>query len=155
MNEDYKIIQSAVEIFLDKMGVSGNIDFVDSADLPLFIIQTDEAGILIGEGGKNLLSLTHILKKIVGKIFQDENKEAPQFSLDVNGYYSKKINSLKEAAKMYAQRVRFFKRDVVLDPMSAFERRVVHTVLSEYPDIKTESVGEEGVDRKIIIKFAE
>ena len=96
--------------------------------------------------------MSHILKKIAGKIFESENKEPPAFILDVNGYYSKRINNLKEMAKMGAERARFFKKEVALDPMNAFERRIVHMVLSEFTDIKTESVGIEGIDRRIVIK---
>lgn len=147
MNDDHKTIKRIIEDILEKMGIEASIGFTDT----VFIIETNEAGILIGEGGKNLFSLSHILKKIINKFFESENREAPQFSLDVNGYYSKKINNLKEAAKMSAQRVIFFKKEITLDPMNAFERRIIHMVLSEYPDIKTESIGEE-TDRRIVIK---
>lgn len=152
MNEDYITIKSLIESILEKMDIEANVDFVEGIEIPVFLIQTDEAGILIGEGGNNLFSLSHILKKMAGKIFENQNKEIPAFTLDVNGYYSKRINILKETAKMGAERVRFFKKEVVLDPMNAFERRIVHMVLSEFPDIKTESVGIEGRDRRIVIK---
>lgn len=152
MNEDYIIIKSLIESILEKMDVDASVDFVGEIDIPVFLIRTEDAGILIGEGGKNLFSLSHILKKIAGRIFEGKSKEIPAFTLDVNGYYSKRISNLKETAKMGAERARFFKKEVALDPMNAFERRIVHTVLSEYPDIRTESVGIEGRDRRIIIK---
>lgn len=152
MDEDQKIIQSLIESLLNKMGIDGDVAFMSGVDVPVFVIETSEAGILIGEGGKNLLSLSHILRKITQKVFEKKEKEIPQFSLDVNGYYTKRINNLKEEAKMSAQRVLFFKKEIELDPMNAYERRIVHTVLGEYPDIITESVGEEGIDRRIVIK---
>ena len=152
MDEDQKIIQSLIESLLNKMGIDGDVAFMSGVDVPVFVIETSEAGILIGEGGKNLISLSHILRKITQKVFEEKEKEIPQFSLDVNGYYTKRINNLKEAAKMSAQRVLFFKKEIELDPMNAYERRIVHTVLGEYPDITTESVGEEGIDRRIVIK---
>lgn len=152
MNEDYTIIKELIETLLEKMSVEAELNFIEGIEAPVFLIQTNEAGILIGEGGNNLFSLSHILKKIVSKVFENKNKEIPIFTLDVNGYYTKKINNLKETAKMGAERVRFFKKEVELDPMNAFERRVVHTVLNEYPDVKTESIGNEGRDRRIVIR---
>lgn len=148
MSEDFNKIKLLIESILEKMGIEGSVDFTKGADSPFFIVKTNEAGILIGEGGKNLLSLSHILKKIIIKNFENP----PQFSLDINGYYTKRINDLKETAKMSAQRARFFKKEIELEPMNAFERRIVHECLGEYPDIKTESVGVEGRDRRIVIK---
>lgn len=151
MSENYNKIQSLIEIFLDKMGVDGMVEFTDGTGMPVFTIKTDEAGILIGEGGQNLFSLSHIVKKMANNIFK-EGEDLPEFLLDVNGYYAKKINSIKETARLGAQRVRFFKKEVELEPMNAFERKAVHEALGEYPDIKTESVGCEGLDRRIVIK---
>ncbi len=151
MSKDYDAIKNITESFLEKMGINGTIEIVSGVDYPVFTITTNEAGILIGENGQNLFSFSHILKKMAYKIFKDKNKEMPPFSLDVNGYYSKKINNLKEVAKMNAQRVRFFKKEVEFEPMNSFERRIIHTVLSEYPDIKTESMGD-GENRKVVIK---
>src|SRR3989339_329715 len=106
MNEDYQIIQSLIETILEKMGINGRIEIMEDADWPMFTVMTDEAGILIGENGQNLLSFSHILKKIAAKEFQEKNKEIPRFSFDVNGYYAKKIDDLKENSKMNAQRAR-------------------------------------------------
>lgn len=150
MSEGYNTIKSLIENFLDKMGVEGSVEFVEASDMPVFTIQTNEAGILIGEGGQNLFSLSHVLKKIINNIFKEE--ESPEFLLDVNGYFTKKINGIKETARLGAQRAIFFKKEVELEPMNAFERRAVHEALGEYPDIKTESVGYEGVDRRVVIK---
>jgi len=151
MTEDYQIIHSLIESVLKKMDVEAKINLIQEADLPMFAVITDEAGILIGENGQNLLSLFHILKKMADKIFREKNQKTPLFSVDINRYYAKKINSLKETAKMNAQRVRFFKKEIILEPMNSFERRIIHTALSEYLDIKTESVGE-GDDRQVVIK---
>lgn len=151
MSEDFNKIKLLIELILGKMGIEGNVNFAEGSDLPFFVIKTNEAGILIGEGGRNLLSLSHILKKIIIKNFENP----PQFSLDINGYYIKKINDLKETAKMGAQRARFFKKEIELEPMNAFERRIIHECLGEYPDIKTSSVGVEGRDRRIVIKTEE
>ena len=59
MTEDYQIIHSLIESVLKKMDVEAKINLIQEADLPMFAVITDEAGILIGENGQNLLSLFH------------------------------------------------------------------------------------------------
>src|SRR3989338_6661918 len=98
MTEDYQIIHSLIESVLKKMDVEDKINLIQEADLPMFAVITDEAGILIGENGQNLLSLFHILKKMADKIFRERNQDTPPFSIDINRYHTKKINNLKEMA---------------------------------------------------------
>ena len=61
---------------------------------------------------------------------------------------------LEKLAKTIAKEVQKTKIDVKLDPMNSYERRIIHTVLSEYKNISTESVGEEP-NRAIVIKYVE
>ncbi len=117
-----------------------------------FLIKTYEGALLIGENGQNLLALNHIVKKIADKILGEEKKEEKiVFSLDVNDYQAKKIEDLKNLARLNAQRVRYFKKEIIMNPMTSFERRVIHAVLTELPDITTESTGEEP-NRRVVIK---
>lgn len=102
---------------------------------------------LIGERGATLASLEHILKKIVKKRYGEEQK----FTLDINDYRMKRLEDLKQDVKNAARAVRMYKKDVPLRPMSAFERRIVHLLLAEYPDIATESIGLEP-ERRVVIK---
>ena len=129
------------------------IEILEDDDCPRFIIKTQDSGILIGESGKNFIALNHILKKIVDKKFGSEEDHSAriQFSIDINDYQAKKMEELKNSARIGAQKVRYFKREVEMEPMSSYERRVVHSVLSEYPDITTESAGE-GPGRRVVIK---
>ena len=73
--------------------------------------------------------------------------------IDVNDYQRRRFDELKDKARMGAQRVRYFKKEVTLEPMSAFERRIVHLALQEYPDIVTESIGE-GAERRVVIQLS-
>lgn len=134
------------------MAVDGEVDIVKSEEYPQFIIRTREAGILIGDRGQCLISLNHLLKRIAENEFQKNNLEKIQFLLDVNDYQAKRIEDLKNMGRMVAQRVRYFKKDIEMEPMTSYERRIIHSALSEYPDITTESTGEEP-NRKIIIKL--
>jgi len=133
------------------MTIVGDIDVVDEIDGARFTIRTRSTNALIGNNGQNLSSFSHIIKKIAEvNLRKGGIKDPVQFSVDVNDYQLKKSEELKSLAKMNAQRVRYFKKEVVLPNMNSYERRIIHTTLAEYPDIKTESVGE-GEGRKIII----
>lgn len=152
MEKQKQIIKSLIEEFLDKMTVRGEVEIMESSECPQFIIRTKEAGILIGENGHNLTAMSHLLKKITENELKKNELEKIQFFLDVNDYQAKKIEEIKNLAKMSAQRVRYFKKELEMEPMSAYERRIIHAALTEYPDIATESTGE-GLERRVVIKF--
>ena len=128
-------------------------DFLDSIDMHqgmakrFCIRMKGEASMLIGEYGNNLVAMEHLIKKIVKK----ESAEEENFSLDINDYRVKKLEDLKQDVKSAAHEVRLYKKPVPLRPMSSFERRIIHMLLAEYPDITTESIGEEP-ERRVVIK---
>lgn len=148
------MVKSLLEEVLSKLTIEGQVDFCQDDNCPRFVIKTEEAGILIGEGGQHLVALSHIVKKITEAKFKNEGLEKFVFLLDVNDYQVKKIEELKNIARINAQRARFFKKEVEMEPMNSYDRRIIHSVLSEYFDIKTESVGE-GADRRVVIKPVE
>jgi len=133
------------------MTVQGKIECVELDGDRIFTIKTKEAGILIGEEGKHLIALSHVVKKMAETRLRIANLEALSFLLDVNDYQRKRIEEIKNIARLNAQRARFFKKEIEMDPMSAYDRRIIHAILGEYPDIKTESLGEEP-NRRVVIK---
>jgi spoIIIJ-associated protein len=151
VEEQKKIIKSLLEIILEKLTIEGKINIIENSECPQFIIKTQEAGILIGENGQHLIALNHLLKKLAENEFKKNELEKIQFFLDINDYQAKKIEELKNLAKMNAQRVRYFKKEIELESMSSYERRIIHASLTEYPDITTESTGAEP-NRRVIIK---
>lgn len=116
-----------------------------------FVIQTPESAILIGEHGARLLALNHLVKRIVE---HDGKDEESSFFIDVNDYQKKHIEEIRMKAKMLAERARYFKSSVEMDPMSSYERMIVHSEFSEVSDIKTESAGV-GKERRVILKYTE
>jgi spoIIIJ-associated protein len=149
--EQIKIIKSLLETILEKLTIEGEIKVIESGDCPQFIIKTQEAGLLIGENGQHLIALNHLLKKLSENEFKKRELGGIQFFLDINNYQTKKNEELKNLARMAGQRVRYFKKEVELEPMSSYERRIIHATLTEYPDITTESAGEEP-NRRVVIK---
>lgn len=116
----------------------------------VFAIQSPDSHILIGKDGEVLQSLAHILKKYVEKQYPDS--EQIHILLDVNGYQEEKIKKIQSIAHMMAERCRFFKTSVELDPMNAFERHVVHEFIQEQSDLETQSTGF-GKERRVIITY--
>jgi spoIIIJ-associated protein len=151
MEKQIQIIKSLIETILEKLTVTGEVEILFSDEYPQFIIRTKEAGILIGENGQNLMAFNCLLKKIAENEFKKRELEKISFLLDVNDYQTKKIEELKNLAKMNAQRARYFKKEIIMDPMNAYERRIIHTALTEYPDLETKSIGEDP-DRRVVIK---
>ncbi len=157
MNEEQQrqinLIETTIKDILDRLGISFNLEFQEGGEGSWFLIKTDSAPLLIGEGGQNLAALNHVVKKIVEKkiVSAGWRNEPLRFSLDINDYNKKHVEEIKDLARMHAQRVRYFKKEVEMRPMNAYERRVVHSMLQEYPDISTESRGD-GLERRVVIK---
>lgn len=142
-------IKEMIKILIEKMGVVAEVEENLSLTGVRFDVKTKNAGMLIGNNGANLAALNHLAKKIAKKYIIED--EIPQFFLDVNDYLKQKNESLEDMAKMNAQKARYFKKEILMPPMNAYERRVVHSILTECPDIVTESIGEEP-NRRVVIK---
>lgn len=111
-------------------------------------INSREAECFLKENGEGLSALQHIIRLLIFK-------EAPGQSflvLDINGYKEKRKNELIELALKAVKRVRRTKKSVALEPMPAYERRIIHLKLAEQPDIVTESIGQEP-ERRIMIRL--
>ncbi len=141
-------IKNEVTQFLEKMTFPSVVMAVDTAEDGISILVTSPDGrFLIGSRGEVISCLDMLVKKIILKKYPN----APKFLLDINEYRQRKFESLKEDAKNFAKQVRLYRKEIALTPMPSFERRVIHSALSEYPDIVTESVGVEP-NRRIVIK---
>jgi spoIIIJ-associated protein len=146
--EDIEKIKNEVEEFFKKMGVEVEIEILPQKDLTLPInLKTADFEILIGEEGKNLFAIQHLLKAILKRRINEEF----YIDLDIAGYKKKKITYLKELAKSVADEVSLTKKERILEPMSAFERRIIHLELASRPDVTTESIGKEP-KRRVVIK---
>ena len=145
-------IKTLIEDLLKNMSIT--FDSVDITDDSLtgrvvFVIKTKESGLLIGDRGETFQALSHLIKKMVNK---GKEEQSSQFAIDVNDYQSSMIEKIKNQANILANRARDLKSDVEMEPMSSYERLVVHGALTDQPNVKTESIGE-GRDRRVVIKY--
>lgn len=144
------MVKTQIKEMFEKMGFGGQIESIEAhqgATSRFSVRIFGEANMLIGEHGNNLSYAEHMLKKIIKKKFGEEFK----FTLDINDYRMKRLEDLKQDVKAAAKEVRLYQKEVPLRSMSSFERRIVHLLLAEYPDITTESIGQEP-DRRVVIK---
>ena len=127
----------------------------DNSKTTWFSVEMDHSHLFVGRGGEGLFALNHLIKKIIEsktEIKEGEEKKIPAILVDINGFQKKRIDSIHAIAHMMAERARYFKSNIEVDPMPAFERRIVHEFLSEAQDLKTESTGE-GPYRRVVIKY--
>lgn len=146
-------IKKTIEDVLNKIPIAfSEVCVLDGevADCKKFVIKGSDSNLLIGRDGENLSALSHIIKKIVAK--NDGEEMVEKFYVDVEDYHTKKIRKIKNICMTMANRAKTFRRDVELEPMSSYERMIVHSTLADDRSIKTESDGE-GKFRKVIIKF--
>ena len=112
-------------------------------------LKLDEPQILIGEGGQTLAEIQHLLKAVIKRKIITE--EPFYIDLDINDYKKKKIEYLKELARSLADEAALSKKEKILPPMPAYERRIIHLELAERRDVFSESIGQEP-ERKVVIK---
>jgi spoIIIJ-associated protein len=139
--------KEVLEKILSSLGFPATIEEHQMDDGVLLDVKTDDAGRLIGRQGQTLADLQYITNRM---IFQ-QSPDAPKAMVDVGGYRSQAREALVKKAKEAADKVRRWGDAVELEPLNAFDRRVVHQALKDDPDVETHSVEVEGTDRKAIL----
>ena len=105
-----------------------------------------DLGILIGRRGQTLASLQYLVRLMVS----NETKSREPIVVDIEGYKERRYLSLESLARQMAEQVKMSGKPHAFEPMSSFERRIIHVTLTGDPDVTTESVGI-GEGRKVIL----
>lgn len=143
-------ITALIQNIIQHMGIEAQVSLEQSTKGSVFNISSPDSNLLIGQKGANLQALQSVVQSIAFHKFNI----AERFSLDVDDYKKKREWYLRETAKKAVEHLRRSKRPTALEPMPAYERRVIHAYLSQEPDIDTESMGEEP-NRRIVIRLKE
>ena len=139
--------KATLEKILDLLGFPATVDEHNLEDGILLEVQTEESGRLIGRQGQTLADLQYITNRMLFQ--QDAN--VPKAMVDVSGYRAAARDALVKKAKDAAEKVRRWGDVVELEPMTAFDRRIVHQALKDDPGVETKSVPVEGTERKAIL----
>ena len=129
------------------MGLTANLEVRRREENITIKIFSDHNAVLIGKNGYTIQALQTIVRQI---IFNEINTNI-SIILDVENYKEKKVKNIEYLAKKTAREVAKTKVEAKLDSMNSYERRIVHSVLSEDKYVYTESVGEEP-NRCVVIK---
>jgi spoIIIJ-associated protein len=124
---------------LDLMGLEAEIEFEEREDHVRYHIEGTELGVLIGRHGQTL----EALQFLVGVINARRGLVDYRVIIDVEGYRERREKQLRELARRSAQRAQRESRKIVLAPMPAGERRVIHMALANHTHVKTYSEGKE------------
>jgi len=158
MSENESNIASAARTALEKLlslvGVSASVEPL--AEVPVeeeeattsitLNIEGEDLGILIGRRGQTLASLQYIVRLIVGH----QTQQWLPIIIDVHGYKRRRNEALQALAQRIAEQVKVEETPFALEPMMAYERRIIHITLANDPDVATQSSGE-GEARRVVI----
>lgn len=139
--------KATLEKLLDLLGFPTTVEEHAMEDGVLLDVKTDDSGRLIGRQGQTLSDLQYITNRL---LFQRDHN-APKVMVDVSGYRAQAREALVKKAQDAAEKVRRWGDIVELEPMSSFDRRIIHHALRDDPDIETHSVEVEGTDRKAML----
>jgi spoIIIJ-associated protein len=132
---------------LKHLGFETTINEQTMEDGLLLEVQTDDPGRLIGRQGQTLSELQYITNRIIFR----RDQTAPKVTVDVGNYRSQAREALVKKAKDAAEKVRRWGDVVELEPLNAFDRRIIHHALKDDPSIETHSVEVDGTDKKAIL----
>jgi len=138
-----------LDLLLKKMNIDCDYKMEfdnDTLDIVVNNIDGKEKGILIGKRGKNLDSLQYILSLIVNK----GRNNYVRTIVDIDGYRDKREKTLERLALKKADKSRYYKKKIKLEPMNPYERRIIHSALQSEDDIITYSEGEDPYRRVVI-----
>lgn len=152
--KDLEKAKEITEEFFQKMTIQAEIKVKAQKEQTFSIdLETENPQILIGEGGRTLAEIQHLLRLILRKkLFSSKENDKIFFvDFDIVDYKKKKYQHFKELARSIADEVSLSKKEKTLPSMSAAERRIVHLELADRSDVVTESLGQEP-ERKIVIR---
>jgi spoIIIJ-associated protein len=139
--------KATLQKLLDLLGFSATLEEHHMEDGVLLDVKTEDSGRLIGRQGQTLSDLQYLTNRL---LFQSD-PSAPKIMVDVSGYRAQARDALVKKAKEAAEKVRRWGDVVELEPLSAFDRRIIHQALKDDPTIETHSVEVEGTEKKAIL----
>jgi spoIIIJ-associated protein len=138
---------------LEKMQIEADIEArIDNPKFPgdevalILDLQGKDLGFLIGRKGSTLAAIQHVTRLIVNKSTQQRTN----LIVDVEGYKVRREHALKKLALRIADKATKRNRRIALEPMNAYERRIIHLTLRNHPTVTTESIGDKD-RRKVTI----
>jgi spoIIIJ-associated protein len=144
-----EVAKEVLETLIKLMKITAEVSVLqgNTGELPVTLnIEGEDLGVLIGRRGQALASLQYVVRLIVA----EKLKVWIPINVDIAGYKKRRYESLQDLALRLAEQVKRNRRLIMLEPMPADERRIIHLALANHPDVTTQSMGE-GDMRKVAI----
>jgi spoIIIJ-associated protein len=141
--------RALLQQLLVNMQEPGTVTATQEEDRITLLIETDDAGLLIGKQGQTLDALQYLVTKMLAK----KSRRKVRVAIDVEAYRARHNEALALLAKKYGDKVKRSGKPVTLNPMNPYDRRIVHMALQGDRDLKTVSRGE-GLYKKVVISPA-
>ena len=151
--EEFNVIKNNISIFLDKFlkqinAENTKFEIVRDENIVNLNINGENLNSLIGYRGETLNALQTLISRIGNKGLEKRHR----IIVDIEGYRNKRIKALQDLAVKVSKTVMKNKKTIKLEPMSAFERKIIHDKLQENPKVTTHSIGKEP-NRKVVIEL--
>ena len=145
-----------VKSLIHNMGITANITTSDREDGGKIIaVSGDEASVRIGHHGETLDQLQYLVNLAANKKEgDDDEREYTRILVDVEGYRSRREDTLRSLAWRMSNRVLRSGKPVTLEPMSAYERRIIHSEVQKIKGVTTHSIGVEN-NRRVVISIGD
>ena len=144
--EDIALGATVLKELLAAMNVEAELAYGEQSQSDGVEVLGADLGVLIGRGGENLVALQQIVSAITSK----KVGRSVHVGVDIEGYRKRREEQLREMATRVASRVKATGSAVTLEPMLAYERRIVHLAVQGEQGLRTESVGVEP-NRRVVI----
>lgn len=146
---------SFIHTILDDMQITAEVTTDYNADGDFVInVNGESSGILIGHHGDTLDSLQYLINLAANRRENGEKQDFVRVVLDVEGYRAKREETLRQLARHQAEKVLKYKRSIMLEPMTPYERRIIHSEVQLIEGVSTNSIGSEN-NRKIVMYLDE
>lgn len=146
--EHIRIAKEVIGGLLESMGFREYTVYEDQLESrQILAISAENQPILIGRKGESLAAF----QALTNALLRHREPEIPFITIDIANYKKERIEKIMRLAEDAAQKVRDYGREFEMRPMNAYERRVVHMVLADKPELETESVGDDP-NRKVVVR---
>jgi len=150
VSENVDVVAKAKELLdgvLERMGIEAEVSASEQEDRILLDIASEEVDRIIGRRGQTIDALQHVVGKMLSRYRPERGKPV---SVDADGYRDRHIEKLESLAQRMGEKAQESGTSVDLNPMNAYDRRIIHMALKDVEGVRTESEGE-GQDRHVVV----
>ena len=114
----------------------------------------EDIGFIIGHRGETLDALQYLANLAANKREEDESRDYVHITVDIENYRAKREDTLRRLARGVASKVLRYRKSITLEPMSPYERRIIHSEIQNIRDVTTASIGTDN-NRRVVVSLEE